>query len=210
MKYRPPEKDSETYRYSMPSFLWGRRLSQLCKSFEKMKSDEIANCGPLIYSKDGKLKGIINPKFFVEYETFLYLNIVKDLKDSFKKDLIENKFVKEDELDRLNNKLLSVLNSEAFRIARKEENLVLIPTRLQDFNIRISKKHDVNNVIEIDENRGIKTLNPNHELEFHQFFKENEVAVDKCSESNLRILHLKILYLWTFFGINIQNTGSME
>ena len=175
MKYRPPEKDSDTFRFSMPGFLWGKRLSNLCKSFEKMRSDEISNCGPLIYSKDGKLKGIINPKYFIEYETFLYLNIVKDFKDVVNKNLLENKFLKNDDLENLNKKLLIVLNSEAFKISRKEENLVLVPTRLLDFNLRITKKHEKNSKIELNENKGLLTLDPNHELNFHQFFKENEV-----------------------------------
>jgi len=177
MKYRPPEKDSETYRFSLPGFLWGKRLSDLCKSFEKMKSEDISNCGPLIYSKDGKLKGIINPKYFIEYETFVYLNIVKDLKETINKNLLDNKFINQNDFEKLNQKLLFILNSEAFKIARKEENLVLIPTRLLDFNIRISKKHDKKTFINLDETKGIKTLDPNHELDFHQFFKENEVKI---------------------------------
>lgn len=175
MKYRPPEKDSQTYRFSLSGFLWGKRLSNLCKSFEKMKSDEISNCGPLIYSKDGKLKGIINPKYFIEYETFLYLNILKDLKEVNNKSLLDNKFINDNNFEALNKKLLLILNSEAFKMSRKEENLVLIPTRLLDFNIRISKKHDKNTVIDVDDGKGIKTLDPDHELNFHQFFKENEV-----------------------------------
>ena len=140
-----------------------------------MKSDEISNCGPLIYSKDGKLKGIINPNYFVEYETFLYLNIIKDLGEIVKNGLLDNKFIKDNELEALNKKLISILNSEAFKISRKEENLVLVPTRLLDFNLRISKKHEMSTVNNSNENKRNTSVNPDHELNFHQFFKENEV-----------------------------------
>lgn len=147
-----------------------------------MKSEEIENCGPLIYSKDSKLKGIINPKFFIEYETFLYLNIIKDLKETMNKNLLDNQFISVEDFEKLNKKVLLVLNSKAFKISRKEENLVLVPTRLLDFNLRVSKKHDINSVIKHEKERGINSLDPNHEMDFHQFFKENEVHLNLFRE----------------------------
>jgi hypothetical protein len=91
------------------------------------------------------------------------------------KNLFDNQFISVEDFEKLNKKVLLILNSKAFKISRKEENLVLVPTRLLDFNLRVSKKHDINKVIKHEKERGINSLDPNHEMEFHQFFKENEV-----------------------------------
>jgi len=107
----------------------------------KTKPDNVTNCGPLFFSlKEEKIKGIVVERFLCEYDQYLYINILHDLKTFQDCKYFETDIFTEKDYDIVENKLLDILNSRAFIEARLGKNLTLVPARLKENNLRINKK----------------------------------------------------------------------
>jgi nucleoside diphosphate kinase len=208
-------KSNSEYRYSLPSYLWGRKLGKICQKLitQNPISQSVENCGPLIYStKKEKLKGIINCKNLVEYEQYLYVNILYDLKISHDSKLeIEYDIFTEEQYKLVEEKLMEVLNSEIFIKSRSQENIMLTLSRLSEINLRINRSHvkrGEDQILEKTEKneedlklsknyfsttkKKIPQSNFDHEINFHQFFKQKEDENISTDIANKNVLLIDI------------------
>lgn len=230
---------SSEYRYSLPSYLWGRKLAKICHKLISQNpiSQSVENCGPLIYStKEEKLKGIINSKNLVEYEQYLYINILYDLKISQDSKLeIEYDIFTETQYKIVEDKLMEVLNSEIFTKSRSQENIMLTLSRLNEMNLRISRslnqtqshtiekkspEKDENNQ-KTEEDRKLSNNNYNysatkknvsqsnydHELNFHQFFKQNE---DENISSEIANKNIFLTDIFCYKGSKYRSYAAIQ
>ena len=215
MKYRPPElneivlKDNTIRVYSsnndmlyddkiqnsLPGFLWGRKLMnivQLVESFDWNNNPnlKIEHFGPLCYYPfTQKVQGIINSKNIIEYEQYLYINIIDDLR-------LSNLFF-DDDIEFLEKKLLEIFNTEVYKKTRSDENNIrLMPTRISENNLRVNKTNK-NDIINDINSSYYKKLDPKHEMNFHKIFKDNE----RKKEISVNILS-KNVYLIDLFCYN--------
>ena len=184
MKYRPPELGEKivngqvlkysnplstlypdmNVQFSLPGFLWGRKLMKICTIVEDSASI-VENYGPVVYyPKSNKVIGIINGDNIKEYEMYLYTNLLEDIKTS------GYDFFLKEHFDIVERKLFEIFNTEIFARTRTKENIRLMPTRITENNLRVCKNNP--NII-IPE---INSIDPRNEMEFHSVFKEKEEA----------------------------------
>jgi hypothetical protein len=129
------------------------------------KDDKISQCGPLFYCmKENKMRGIVVERYICEYDQYLYINILHDLKNFQDEKLFQTNIFNKKEYDIVENKLLEVLGSRAFIESRLQENLILVPSRIKEYNLRINRKIP---------NRKNKTKKENHQEKIKQ--KEEEI-----------------------------------
>jgi len=161
------EKDSkiESKSKSKENF-FGFNFNNLI--FSKTKPDNITNCGPLFFSlSDAKIKGIVVERYLCEYDQYLYINILHDMKTFQELKFFETDIFSEKDYDIVENKLLEVLNSKAFIESRLSKNLTLVPARLKENNLRINRKIPTSKFREKENNinneNHYKNLNNNNE-----------------------------------------------
>lgn len=181
IKYRPPELDFSQYssknQLSLPAFLWGKKLASIYLKTEKINFNFIKNSGPLIFSsKNSTVEGIIDSNLNIDYEKYLYTNILHDLQHA-----ITNKKISEicsmDEINAFENTLFTILESDSFKDSRKKENLILCPVRIEESNLRI-KKHKSNmskkTIIKNSNTNLLECLDPFFEQNTNDYFKSND------------------------------------
>ena len=159
-------------QFSLTGFLWGKKLMKICQVIENFETNpnnpfKIDNYGPVLYyPKKQRLMGMINEKNIKEYEHYLYVNILDDIRYS--------KLVNEDDVIFLEKKLFEVFNSEIYNSTRENvNNIRFVPTRVTENNLRINKTNK-SNVIKDEESTFNNTVDPQNEMKFHYIFKENE------------------------------------
>ena len=197
MKYRPPELGEKIIngqvvqysnplntlypdmkvQFSLPGFLWGRKLMKICTIVED-SSSATSNYGPVVYyPKENKVMGIINTDNMKDYEMYLYTNLLEDIRTS------GYEFFDKDSFDIIERKMFEIFNSDIFKNTRVKENIRLMPTRINENNLRVCKNNP--NVI-IPE---INSIDPKNEMEFHSIFKKNEEEnYNELQESKLKTL----------------------
>ena len=215
MKYRPPElneifmrdntirvySSNNDYLYddkiqnSLPGFLWGRKLMkivQLVEAFDWNKNPnlKVEHFGPICYYPfTQKVQGIINQKNIIEYEQYLYINIIDDLRVS--------NLIFDEDIEFLEKKLLEVFNTDIYKKTRSDENNIrLMPTRIQENNLRVNKTNK-NDIVNDINSSYYQKLDPKHEMNFHKIFKDNE----RKKEISIKILS-KNVYLIDLFCFN--------
>ena len=217
MKYRPSEnneirENGEIRNYipnnfydnyddhiqmSLVGFLWGRKLMQLCKFIEDFENNQfnplkVDNYGPVIYNPmKQKLMGMINEKNIKEYENYLYINILDDIRYS--------KLVSNEDVAFLEKKLYEVFNSDIFNSSREKiEDIRFLPNRITEHNLRVNKSKKTN-VIKDENSTFNNTIDPQQEMKFHTIFKKNERNME--IENNILSKNIYLIDLFCFNGM---------
>ena len=217
MKYRPSENNEirengeirnyipnnfygiydDNIQLSLVGFLWGRKLMQMCKFIEDFENNQlnplkVENYGPVIYNPmKQKLMGMINEKNIKEYEIYLYINILDDIRYS---NLVSN-----EDVEFLEKKLYEVFNSDIFNSSREKlEDIRFLPNRITEHNLRVNKSKKTN-VIKDENSTFNNTIDPQQEMKFHTLFKENERDIE--IEKNILSKNVYLVDLFCFNGM---------
>ena len=190
MKYRPPErgeriingetvelKRNNTFlmdeQLSLPAFLWGRKLSKICTVVEDLNGSPCDNYGPLVYSpKHNGVVGVVNADFIKEYEMYLYVNMLEDIRHCGHCTFDRESFAV------VEKKLFMCINSDIFKQTRVKENVRLVPVRIMENNLRACANSPSSTTYTVNE-AGNVTIDPKKEMRFHTMFKSNESVINK-------------------------------
>ncbi|CDW75782.1 UNKNOWN [Stylonychia lemnae] len=122
---------------SLPPYIWGLRLSKLCKQLEQitgLDNQQLQGSGKIKY-KEGMLRGQIeNDNNYYEEDKKRYYSYLEKFKQgwSYYLSVLETTIIEE--------KLQIILESFTFKYSRQPHNIILIPDRIDEINLRISEK----------------------------------------------------------------------
>ena len=190
MKYRPPERGERIIngeivelrrdnaflideQFSLSAFLWGRKLSKICTVVEDLNGSPCDNYGPLVYSpKHSGVVGVINADFIKEYEMYLYVNMLEDIRQCGYCAFDRESFAL------VEKKLFMCINSDIFKQTRVKENVRLVPVRIMENNLRVCANSPSSTTYTVNE-MGNVAIDPKKEMRFHTMFKNNEGVINK-------------------------------
>ena len=190
MKYRPSERGERIIngevvelrrdsaflideQLSLPAFLWGRKLSKICSVIEDLNGSPCDNYGPLVYSpKHSGVVGIVNADFIKEYEMYLYVNMLEDIRLSGHCAFDRESFAA------VEKKLFMCINSDIFKRTRVKENVRLVPVRIMENNLRACANSSSSATFTVNE-AGNVAIDPKKEMHFHTLFKNKESILAK-------------------------------
>ena len=123
---------------SLPAFVLGRQLAQMCKKLEKVKCADqtlLEGAGEIVYDRDEHLlRGQTrNIKSFYYDEQARFTGMLKEMQYRW------HLYVSNLETDIIETKLSLILDSLTFKYTRQPEMLALVPDRVNEFNLRVNK-----------------------------------------------------------------------
>ncbi|MCQ2816495.1 MAG: hypothetical protein MJ252_04425, partial [archaeon] len=159
-------------QFSLPAFLWGKKLGRMCKIIEDLGGSPVQNYGPVIFNPSyNTVTGIVNNTFIKAYDTYEYVNIMQDIKES------KINIFKPEELKAIEKKLYKILNSEIFAKTRIQQNVRLVPNRIFDNNLRANKTQSTKL------NSNLNFVDPTYEKKFHTNFKREEQRLEELDRT---------------------------
>lgn len=143
---RQPKRDLESRlrgpetgdQMSLPAFLLGRQLAQMCKKLEKVKCADqslLEGAGEMVYDVDEHvLRGQTrNIKSFYYDDQARYTKMLETMQYRW------HLYMSNLETDIIETKLSLILDSLTFKYTRQPEMLALVPDRITEFNLRVNK-----------------------------------------------------------------------
>ena len=119
---------------SLPSFLYGYKLSKLAEKLQELTYNEISEVGKIRFNKGDIIASTPMKEFYVSEKEYFYWLLDQTSP-------VVKKFYPDNEEEFI-GKFTNILSSFTFKESRREEYIRLVPDRIDSINLRIYNKSE--------------------------------------------------------------------